>query len=175
MPHPKIKELEYDYIADGIYIGSNQCCQTHFDAELIKKGIEADISLEEDRVDAPFGIKFYLWLPVKKGMAPSNEQFILAVSVLEKLIAMKKKVYIHCQNGHGRTSSLVAAYLMNRGKTLQQAIEFIRTRRPTAHFGERQIKELEKFSATLLLYDYNLEGKTKGVSANKAIRAKGLE
>lgn len=29
--HPPIKQLEYNYITDGIYIGNNQCCQTHFD------------------------------------------------------------------------------------------------------------------------------------------------
>lgn len=29
--HPEIKELEYAYVENGIYIGSNQCCQTHFE------------------------------------------------------------------------------------------------------------------------------------------------
>lgn len=53
--HPQIKELEYNEITDGIYIGTNQCCQTHFDEKLKKEGITADISLEEDRLDAPRG------------------------------------------------------------------------------------------------------------------------
>jgi len=35
--HPKIQILEYNYITDGIYIGTNQCCQTHFDERLKKK------------------------------------------------------------------------------------------------------------------------------------------
>ena len=61
--HPQIKELEYNNITNGIYIGTNQCCQTHFDEELKKEGITADISLEEDRLDAPFGVDFYVWIP----------------------------------------------------------------------------------------------------------------
>ena len=32
--HPQIKQLEYNYITDGIYIGTNQCCQKHFDERL---------------------------------------------------------------------------------------------------------------------------------------------
>jgi len=52
--HLHIEKLEYQHVTDGIYIGSNQCCHMHFDSELLKKGIEADISLEEVRMDAPF-------------------------------------------------------------------------------------------------------------------------
>ena len=37
--HSQIKKLEYDHITDGIYIGTNQCCQTHFDERLKKEGI----------------------------------------------------------------------------------------------------------------------------------------
>jgi len=55
--HPQIPTLEYNYITNGIYIGTNQCCQTHFDEKLKKEGIEADISLEEEKIDAPFGIQ----------------------------------------------------------------------------------------------------------------------
>jgi len=39
-------KLDFDYIVDGIYIDTNQCCQTHFDENLVKDGVSADISLE---------------------------------------------------------------------------------------------------------------------------------
>lgn len=147
MIHPKIEKLEYQYITKGIYIGSNHCCQTHFDSELLKNGIEVDISLEEVRIDAPFGIKFYIWLPVKKGMAPSNDQLQFGITVLEKFIALKKKVYIHCQNGHGRTSTLLAAYLIYKGKTLKAATGFIKSKRSSVHFNKIQLKSLRDFHA----------------------------
>jgi len=35
--HSKIQKFEYNYISDGIYIGTNQCCQAHFSKKLLKK------------------------------------------------------------------------------------------------------------------------------------------
>lgn len=143
--HPQIKTLEYDSIADGIYIGTNQCCQTHFDEKLKKEGITADISLEEERVDTPFGITFFIWIPIKNHTAPTQEQLDFGVSVLEKLVAMKKKIYIHCQNGHGRAPTMIAAYLIKKGKTVDDAIGFIKDKRPTIHLEEVQKLALEGF------------------------------
>lgn len=144
--HPQIKTLEYDYIADGIYIGTNQCCQTHFDEKLKKEGITADISLEEERVDTPFGVDFYVWIPVKNHTAPKQEQLDFGTSVLEKLVAMKKKVYIHCQNGHGRAPTMVVAYLIKKGKGVDEAIDFIKSKRPTIHLEQVQKESLIEFS-----------------------------
>lgn len=143
--HNNIKELEYNYIVDGIYIGTNQCCQTHFDEKLKHEGINADISLEDDRVDAPFGVKFYIWIPVKNHTAPTNEQLDFGVATLKKLAGMKKKIYVHCQNGHGRAPTLVAAYLIRQGKTSTEAINFIKSKRPTIHLEEVQSSALETF------------------------------
>lgn len=143
--HPQIKGLEYNYITDGIYIGTNQCCQTHFEEKLIKEGITADISLEEERVDAPFGVAFYVWLPVKDHTAPTPEQLDFGVFVLEKLVAMKRKIYVHCQNGHGRAPTLVAAYLIKQGKSPDEAIEFIRVKRPSIHLEDNQKQALAEY------------------------------
>lgn len=144
--HPQIKTLEYDYIADGIYIGTNQCCQSHFDKKLKKEGITADISLEEGRIDTPFGIEFYIWIPIKNHTAPTQEQLNFGVSVLEKLVGMRKKIYIHCQNGHGRAPTMVATYLIKKGRGMDEAIEFIKNKRPTIHLEEGQKKALEEWS-----------------------------
>ena len=143
--HPQIKTLEYNHITDGIYIGTNQCCQTHFDEKLKREGIEADISLEEDRVDAPFGVQFYVWIPIKNRTAPTNEQLSFGVATIEKLAGMKKKIYIHCQNGHGRAPTMVVAYLIKKGKTVDEAIDFIKDKRPMIHLEEVQKLALEEF------------------------------
>lgn len=144
--HPQIKTLEYNYIADGIYIGTNQCCQIHFDEKLKKEGVTADISLEEERVDAPFGVDFYIWIPIKNHTAPTQEQLDFGVSVLWKLVAMKKKIYVHCQNGHGRAPILVAAYFIGQGKSPEEAIEFIKAKRPSIHLEDTQREALVEFS-----------------------------
>ncbi|MBI2476023.1 MAG: dual specificity protein phosphatase family protein [Candidatus Taylorbacteria bacterium] len=143
--HSQIKELEYNEIADGIYIGTNQCCQTHFDEKLKKEGITADISLEEDRLDAPFGVDFYIWIPVQNHTAPKHEQLEFGVSVLEKLVSMGKKVYVHCKNGHGRAPTLVAAYLIKQGKSPAEAEVFIKSQRPSMHLEDIQRQALADF------------------------------
>lgn len=147
--HPRIKKLEYNYITDGIYIGTNQCCQTHFDEKLKNEGIEADISLEEERVDAPFGVQFYVWIPVKNHAAPTNKQIDFCVTTLEKLANMGKKIYVHCQNGHGRAPTMVAAYLIKKGKSVDEAIEFIKAKRPTIHLEKVQKEALKEFSKSI--------------------------
>lgn len=144
--HPQIKELEYNYIDDGIYIGTNQCCQTHFDEKLKQEGITADISLEYDRVDAPFGIDMYVWIPIKDHTAPTPEQLDFAVTTIEKLVHMGKKIYVHCQNGHGRAPTMVAAYLTKKGKGVNEAINFIKAKRPSIHLENVQKEALIKFS-----------------------------
>lgn len=144
--HPTIPILEYSYITDGIYIGTNQCCQVHFDEKLKQEGIEADISLEKERVDTPFGVQFYVWIPIKNHTAPTNEQLNFGVATLEKLVGMKKKIYIHCQNGHGRTPTMVAAYLIKQGKGVDEAIKFVKTKRPSMHLEDVQRQVLIEFS-----------------------------
>ncbi|MEX0649783.1 MAG: dual specificity protein phosphatase family protein [Candidatus Andersenbacteria bacterium] len=140
--HPDHKPLDYDYITDGIYIGTNVCCQVHFDERLAKEGIEADISLEADRVDAPFGVEFYLWLPVVDHTAPTPEQVETGIQMLETLMKLGKKVYVHCKNGHGRAPTLIAAYLVKQGKSVDEAIAFLQTKRSAVHLRDIQEKAL---------------------------------
>ena len=149
--HSHQNQLEYNYITDGIYIGTNQCCIVHFDEILSEKeGIEAEISLEEDRIDRPFGVSMYLWIPTKNHITPSQEQLDLGVVNLKQLVLMKKKVYVHCKNGHGRAPTLVAAYLIQNGKTVEEAVDFIKTKRPSIHLEKNQIDALKVFSTRQL-------------------------
>lgn len=143
--HPQ-NELDFNYITDGIYIGTNQCCQTHFSEKLMQGGVSADISLEKERIDAPFGVEFYVWIPVKNHLPPTPEQLEFGVSVLEKLVAMKKKVYVHCKNGHGRAPTMVAAYLIKKGKNSEEAEAFIKSERPSIHLEEIQREALSAFA-----------------------------
>ena len=141
--HGDKPEFEYNLIIDGIYIGTNLCCQVHFDEGLLAKGVKADISLEAERIDSPFGVEYYLWLPVVDEMPPSLGQFIVGVEALKKLVELKEKVYVHCQNGHGRAPSLVAAYLIAQGNDMDEAVAIIQSKRPTIHINDKQKKNVK--------------------------------
>lgn len=138
--------FEYSQITDEIFIGTNMCCQTHFDKGLLVKGVSADISLDNEKVDSPFGVDFFSWIPVVDHEAPSEVQFELGVVILDKLVKLKKKVYVHCVHGHGRAPTMVAAYFVSRGDSVQGAIEGIKQKRPSIHLDDVQIEALEKFS-----------------------------
>ena len=146
MKHPATNELEYDYIDDGIYIGTNQCCITHFSEVLKKEGIEADMSIEGEKVDHPFGVDFFVWLPVVDHTAPKLEQLQFGVVAIKKWIEMNKKIYVHCQNGHGRAPTMVAAYLISKGMKASEAVEFIKEKRPSIHLKDVQVAVLEDFA-----------------------------
>ena len=147
--HPKIThpKFEYSKITENIIIGTNLCCLMHFNKELVKKGTSADVSLEAERLDTPFGVKYYLWIPVNDHQAPTQEQLMVGVDFLDYLVSKKVKIFVHCKNGHGRAPTLVAAYLIaTKDMKLDQAIRFIEKRRPAMHLERVQYDALRKFA-----------------------------
>lgn len=143
--HGELK-FEFSKITDGIYIGTNVCCKMHFDKSLLKRGIRADVSLEEGKLDNPFGVKYYLWLPTRDHCAPSMNQMLLGARFIYGLIENKEKVYVHCRRGHTRAPTLVAAYFVLTGLGVKDAIAKIKKKRPGIHVSSSQKKALEKFA-----------------------------
>ena len=144
---PKHSELDYNQITPEIFIGTNACCTSHFEEELISKGITADISVESERLDTPLGIKFFLWLPTKDDHAPSTDALRVGVATLTELVKLKQKVYVHCKNGHGRAPTLVAAYLISQGYSVKEAVALIELKRPNTHLNREQLSALEQFAS----------------------------
>jgi len=143
--HSKHRTFEYSQIDENIFIGTNMCCITHFDEELIRKGVTADISLEGERMDHPEGTKMFLWLPTVDHTAPSPEQLRTGVDMLTSIVKQNQKVYVHCMNGHGRAPTLVAGYYISLGMTVEEAIEKIQAKRSTIHLDDVQVKALRNF------------------------------
>lgn len=142
--------FEYSRITSHIWIGTNQCCTTHFSHTLRRFGIRADISLEAEQLDAAFGAKLFLWLPVRDHYAPTFEQLQVGVRVLETLVAAGVRTYVHCKNGHGRAPTLVAAYFMlTEQLTPYTAVARIRAKRSGAHLESAQLRALERFEHSL--------------------------
>ncbi len=143
--HGENPEFEYSYIDDGIFIGTNVCCKMHFDERLLAEGITADISLEIESIDMPFGVDYYLWLPVVDKTPPKLKQYIVGVDTIENMVANGIKVYVHCMFGHGRSPSLVAAYFIKKGKTVEEAIDLIKSKRDSIHLEDSQVESLREY------------------------------
>jgi protein-tyrosine phosphatase len=139
-------QMSYSQINDDIWLGTNSCCITHFEEDLLKKGITADISLEAERIDAAEGVETYLWLPTIDKTAPTQKALWLGTDFMQNVIQAGDKVYVHCMNGHGRGPTLVAAYLIKfEGMTTEDAMNAVKTKRPEIHLEEVQIAALKEF------------------------------
>jgi len=148
--HPGAPKFEYNQITDNIFIGTNQCCQKHFDQDLLENGVTADISLEGERIDSPEGVNYFVWLPTEDHTPPTMNQLYIGVENIKKFVDLEIKIYVHCKNGHGRAPTLVAAYFISQGKDVDVAIEAIRDKRPTIHIEDSQIERLKEFRKELL-------------------------
>ncbi len=73
----------------------------------------------------------YLCLPTLDGTTPSEQQLLTGVSHISRHLG-DGSVYVHCALGHGRSATLVAAFLLlkNHAETVDDAIAMIRAKRP---------------------------------------------
>lgn len=142
--------FDYSRISENIFLGTNMCCQFGFAKELLTKGVRVDISLEDIKVDAPRGVDYFLWLPTVDGEAPAPDALTFGVQTLEFFAKRNIKVFIHCQNGHGRAPTLYAAYLIKQGMTMAQAVAAIKKRRPSVHLTKKQEEALGTFASSIV-------------------------
>ncbi|MBI2851905.1 MAG: dual specificity protein phosphatase family protein [Chloroflexi bacterium] len=149
IPHPQHVPFEYSRITEYVYIGTNQCCQKHFDESLLARGITADISLEENRLDAPFGVSYFFWMPVTDHTAPTAQQLLIGAVTLKEFVDNGIKVYVHCKRGHGRSPTLAAAYFILEGDRTNEAIRRMREKRDI-HLRMSQIQALREFERLVL-------------------------
>ena len=57
-----------------------------------------------------------------------------------ELLGVQDRAYIHCANGHGRTGTLAGAVLLlgGRSETVEDAVDYLQTRRPGLTLNPRQ-------------------------------------
>lgn len=143
--------LDYSQITDQVFVGSDFCqggvCLIHTE-EFNKMGVSVEINMSEEDNELPpkKGISSYTWLPVPDGSAPTQEQLAMGVCLIDTVVNAGLKIYVHCRNGHARSPSLIAAYLVkHNGVTLEGALKLIKEKRPESHIEETQMKALKLF------------------------------
>ena len=140
--------MDVSMVTDGVYVGTNACCQMHYTQLLINKGVQHDLSMEGENVDAPYGVESYLWLPTPDHQAPSRMSLDLGIVYINDVIRHGGKVFIHCTNGHGRAPTMAAAWLISQGKTVEDAIETVRRARKEIHIEPVQMEMLVAFATS---------------------------
>ena len=87
----------------------------------------------------------YLALPTLDGTTPSAEDIQLGVEHI-KLHIEHAPVFVHCALGHGRSATVVAAFLLSTGhaKGLREAIDIIQANRPGIGLKASQVNMLRR-------------------------------
>lgn len=117
-------------------------------AKLQAWSVSALVNLRVEWDDRRSGIQapYYLWLPTMDGTPPALEQLRRGVQFIHEHISAERGVYVHCAGGLGRAPSLVICYLIGRGLSVQDAIQFVKARRPFIQLSARQQHAIRAFA-----------------------------
>jgi atypical dual specificity phosphatase len=116
---------------------------------LYAAGVRAVVSLLNIPTDKPVyesaGFAF-LCLPVPDGSAPTIDQVLDFTNFVDGQRAVNHSVAVHCEAGLGRTGTMIAAYLIFKGQTLESAISQVRAAESKAIETATQIQFLQQLT-----------------------------
>jgi len=140
------KENPIDEIIPGLYLG---CKLWPTDKEkLTQRGISAVVDVTSEWGETGFILKNYEYLsvPVLDSCPPTLDQLREAVQWIEERLE-HGGVFVHCAVGHGRSATIIAAYLLHAQNVsgLQNAIDFIKRKRPKINLNHKQLSTLHKY------------------------------
>jgi protein-tyrosine phosphatase len=142
--------FDYSKVNDLLYLGSDFCvgreCKLH-ESEFKKMGVCVELNLAAEKKEIPpDNICVYVWMPVVDGYAPTPNQMLTGTSLINESIVNGNAVYVHCKNGHGRSPTMIVAYLVRfKGMSIPEAIDFVKSKRPEIHIEKTQLDALKKF------------------------------
>lgn len=90
-----------------------------------------------------------LHLPTSDMTAPSLENLDRGVRFIQEQVSAGGKVYVHCHKGEGRGPSMVAAYLISLGMSVEEAVAYIGYYRPFIRPNRQQMRRLYEFAEHL--------------------------
>ncbi len=137
--------LRYSRVTPNLYLGPQYGHKGKL--ALTEAGVTASMSLRQEYDDLQYGLAFdnYSYLPIEDNTAPTMEHLLEGVRFIREVINTGGTVYVHCGSGVGRAPSMVVAYLIADGMTVENAIAKVRKARPFIRILPVQQQRLEEF------------------------------
>lgn len=129
------------------------CARPESEAELNglrSEGVKAIISLTGTPLyPEPVNRLGFAYLHSHISGAPSLVQLDEIIQFIDPHNAQSKPVVVHCAEGMGRTGTVLAAYLVHKGMTSDDAINKVREKRPGSIQSLEQENAIRMFERTL--------------------------
>ena len=139
------------WITPEIAIGYAPHSQADIDT-IKSRGIDAILNLcaecyDLHDIETAAGFKVH-WLPITDENAPELDTALKALDWMDSILVQGKKVLVHCRFGIGRTSTLVVAWLLKQGHTMDDALEML-SHTPAEPKSRRQWDFLNTYSISV--------------------------
>ena len=140
-----IPVMKFSRITPNIYVGPQ--FRQSGKQRLESLGISASLNLRaefDDRV-RHLELTQHCYLPTEDDHAPTLPQLEQGIQFIHKIVGQGGCVYIHCRGGIGRAPTMTAAYLIDQGASLDEAICLIKKTRPFIKIMPLQMQRLRQF------------------------------
>ena len=143
------RRMDLTWITDRIAVGGGIWNDRNM-ADVVRSGvthvIDMQIEFDDRPLAEPYGVKV-LWNPTDDDFQPKPPGlFERGVQfALEALDENESKLFIHCAAGVHRAPMMALAVLCSMGWKLEEAMDMIEARRPTADFADVYVDSVERY------------------------------
>jgi len=117
----------------------------------VAEGVEAIISLTSTPLNpGTIGHLGFTYIHCPLSAMPSIMQLSQIVQFIESQKSQSHPVLIHCGEGLGRTGTVLAAYLVYNGMHADEAIQFVREKRPGSIQTAQQESAIHEFEKAVI-------------------------
>ena len=136
----------FNEIEPGLYLGSRLLSRDERAMAALKIASVLDLTAEFPEVPFLRKLPAYLCIPLLDRTAPSQAQLKTGIAFIRERLP-QGPVYVHCALGHGRSATVVLAYLVSSGKfaNVETAIQHVRRKRPNVDLHACQRQALDQY------------------------------